>query len=80
MDNKNTDDTKHRWNLQNNSLPFIRYNWNLPPDDTKHRWNLQRNILAGLIPSQTGTMFVDGRLYRFYNTLSAFSKGLSLKN
>jgi hypothetical protein len=42
-------------------------------------WNLQRNILAGLPPSQTGTMFVDGRLYRFYNALSAFSKGFSLK-
>jgi hypothetical protein len=37
------------------------------------------NILAGLAPSQTSTMFVDGGLYRFYNSLSAFTKGLSLR-
>ena len=36
------------------------------------------HILAGLAPSQTSTMLVDGRLYRFYNTLSAFTKGLTL--
>jgi hypothetical protein len=45
-----------------------------------HRLAVQNtNILAGLIPSQTSTMFVDDRLYRFYNTLSAFSEGLPLR-
>jgi uncharacterized membrane protein len=35
-------------------------------------------ILAHVVPSQTSTMFVDVWLYRFYNTLTAFTKGLSL--
>jgi hypothetical protein len=66
--------------------PFYPMQLKLTPDDSNLQFSIGHSstekehlrLLAGLVPSQTSTMFVDERLYRFYNTLSAFSKALSL--